>query len=129
MTALGLARDSDLIAAGVDYAGVHDWRPLLPRDSLLLAPKGTRELAYASSAISSVSTWKSPVLVVQADDDRNVPFAQSVELVEALRNHNVDVEQIVLPDEIHDLLRERSWLTLFHSADDFFGRKLIGAAN
>ncbi len=127
MTALGLARDSDLLAAGVDYAGVHDWRPLLPPASLLTAPKGTQELAYSSSAISSIATWKSPVLVVHADDDRNVPFAQSVELIEALRKQNVDVEQIVLPDEIHVLLRGRSWLTLFHATDDFFGRKLGGA--
>jgi dipeptidyl aminopeptidase/acylaminoacyl peptidase len=127
MTALGLARDSDLLAAGVDYAGVHDWRPLLPPAELALSPKGTEELAYTSSAISSMETWKSPVLVVQADDDRNVPFAQSVELVEAVRKHHIAFEQIVLPDEIHDLLREHSWLTLFHSADDFFGRKLMDA--
>jgi dipeptidyl aminopeptidase/acylaminoacyl peptidase len=127
MTALGLARDSDLLAAGVDYAGVHDWRPLLPKAALETAPKGAEELAYKSSAISSLDTWKSPVLVVQADDDRNVPFAQTVELVEGLRKHSVEVEQVVIPDEIHDLLRERSWLTLFHAADDFFGRKLTGA--
>ena len=128
MTALGLARDSDLLAAGVDYAGVHDWRPLLPKAALAMAPKGAEDLAYRSSAISSLDTWKSPVLVVQADDDRNVPFAQTVELVDALRKHNVDVEQVVLPDEIHDLLREKSWLTFFHATDDFFGRKLMGAA-
>ncbi len=129
MTALGLARDSDLLAAGVDYAGVHDWRPLLPPGSLVTAPSGVEALAYKSSAISSMATWKSPVLVVQADDDRNVPFAQSVELVEALRGQHVDVEQVVLPDEIHDLLRGRSWLTLFHATDDFFGRKLRSEAN
>ena len=127
MTALGLARDSDLLAAGVDYAGVHDWRPMLPKDALVTAPKGTEELAYKSSAISGIETWKSPVLVVHADDDRNVPFAQTVELVQALREHNVEVEQVVLPDEIHDLLRHRSWLTFFHAADNFFGRKLLDA--
>ena len=125
MTALGLARDSDLLAAGVDYAGVHDWRPLLPAAALATAPKGTAELAYSSSAVSSMASWKSPVLLVHADDDRNVPFAQTVELVEALRKNHVEFEQLVLPDEIHDLLRERSWLTLFHATDDFFGRKLV----
>ena len=116
-----------MLAAGVDYAGVHDWRPLLPKDALAIAPKGAEELAYRSSAISSIETWKSPVLLVHADDDRNVPFAQTVELVEALRKHNVEVEQVVLPDEIHDLLRQRSWLTFFHATDDFFGRKLMGS--
>src|ERR1700739_4090609 len=31
LTALGLARNSDLFAAGVDFHGVHDWSVLLSR--------------------------------------------------------------------------------------------------
>src|SRR5499427_9657490 len=30
LTALGLARNSDLFAAGVDFHGVHDWSVFLP---------------------------------------------------------------------------------------------------
>ena len=125
MTALGLARASDLLAAGVDYAGVHDWRALLPNLSQPGAPAGAAQLAFDSSAMATVDKWRSPVLVAQADDDRNVPFAQSVELVPALRKQGVDVEELVIPNEIHDLLRERSWLTLFHTTDDFFARRLM----
>jgi dipeptidyl aminopeptidase/acylaminoacyl peptidase len=33
LTAMGLARNSDLFAAGVDFHGVHDWSMFLPRDS------------------------------------------------------------------------------------------------
>lgn len=122
MTALGLSRASDLLAAGVDYAGVHDWRSMLR--GLNITPEAA-QLAYDSSAMATIGKWRSPVLVVHADDDRNVPFAQSVELVEGLRKHNVEVEQVILPDEIHDLLRFQSWLTFFGAADDFFGRKLM----
>jgi dipeptidyl aminopeptidase/acylaminoacyl peptidase len=125
MTALGLSRASGLLAAGVDYAGVHDWRALLPQLSAPNAPKGAAQLAYDSSAMATIDQWRSPVLVVHADDDRNVPFSQTVELVEALRKHDVEVEQLVLPDEIHDLLRERSWLALFGATDEFFGRHLM----
>ncbi len=124
MTALGLSRASDLLAAGVDYAGVHDWRAMLPDLSQPGAPPGAAQLAYDSSAMATIGKWRSPVLVVQADDDRNVPFSQSVELVTALRKHGVDVEQLVIPNEIHDLLRERSWLAFFGAADDFFARHL-----
>jgi dipeptidyl aminopeptidase/acylaminoacyl peptidase len=47
-----------------------------------------------------------------------------VDLVRALRKHGVPFEQIVIPDEIHDLLLYRSWLMLFHATDEFFDRKL-----
>jgi dipeptidyl aminopeptidase/acylaminoacyl peptidase len=123
MTALGLSRMSDQLAAGVDYAGVYDWSTL----GLYTLPGSGQEaakLAYASSPVATMDKWTSPVLVVQADDDRNVPFSQSVELVEGLRKHHVEFEQIVLPDEIHDLLRQSSWIRFFHATDDFFLRHL-----
>ena len=129
MTALGLSRASNLLAAGVDYAGVHDWRAMLPDLAQPSAPAGAAQLAFDSSAMATIDKWRSPVLVVHADDDRNVPFFQSVELVTALRKHGVDVEQLVIPDEIHDLLRERSWLTLFGATDDFFARHLAPPAS
>jgi dipeptidyl aminopeptidase/acylaminoacyl peptidase len=127
MTALGLARASGLLAAGVDYAGVHDWRVLEPQLTAPNEPKGAPQLAYDSSAIATMDKWKSPVLVIHADDDRDVPFSQTVELVEALRAHGVEFEQLVLPNEIHVLLRERSWLTFFAAADDFLARHLMPA--
>jgi dipeptidyl aminopeptidase/acylaminoacyl peptidase len=124
MTALGLSRHSDLLAAGVDYAGVHDWKGLLPYLTAAGAPAGPAQTAWDSSALASIDKWRSPVLVVQADDDRNVPFNETVILVQGLRKHNVEFEQIVIPDEIHDLLRHQSWITLFSATDDFFQRKL-----
>ncbi len=127
MTALGLARASDLLAAGVDYAGVHDWRTLLPDLGKLDAPAGAAQRAFDSSAMATVDKWRSPVLIAHADDDRNVPFSQSVELIAALRERGVEAQELVIPDEVHDLLRARSWLTLFEATDGFFARRLIAA--
>jgi dipeptidyl aminopeptidase/acylaminoacyl peptidase len=125
MTALGLARHSDLLAAGVDYAGVHDWAKFVAQipgvDAAVL------KRAYDASAMATIDKWRSPVLVVHADDDRNVPFAQSVELVEGLRKNHVEFEQIVIPNEIHDLLRHQSWVDFFAATDDFLNRKLMNA--
>lgn len=42
------------------------------------------------------------------NDDRNVPFAQTVLLVPLLREHYVPYESLVMPDETHDLLLCRS---------------------
>ncbi len=74
--------------------------------------------------MAAVRTWKSPVLLIHGDDDRNVDFGQTVKLVGALRQQGVYFEQLIIPDEIHGFLRHRSWLKAYHAAADFFGRKL-----
>lgn len=115
LTAQGLARNSDVFAAGVDMAGVHLWGdPLDPEN-----------VAYRSSSVSEVEKWKSPVLLIHGDDDRNVAFSQTVGLVQALRAHNVPFELIVFPDEVHDLLLHSRWLIAFRATDDFFERTLM----
>jgi dipeptidyl aminopeptidase/acylaminoacyl peptidase len=124
LTAMGLARDSDMFAAGVDLHGVHDWSARVGRGP---AGGGTPELiklARESSPISSVDKWKSPVLLIHGDDDRNVGFSQTVDLVRKLREHRVEFEQLIFPDDVHDFLRHENWLRAYHAASDFFDRKL-----
>jgi dipeptidyl aminopeptidase/acylaminoacyl peptidase len=125
MTALALARGSDIFAAGVDYAGVHDWSGLLKVYAPFGAPAVSDSVALASSPVSSMKQWRSPVLVIQADDDHNVPFGQTVLLVKALREQQVPHELVVIPNEIHDLLLHRSWLRYFDAQSEFLGRHLL----
>jgi dipeptidyl aminopeptidase/acylaminoacyl peptidase len=132
LTALGLARSSQLFAAGVDFHGVHDWTTRgggrggtgTPTPTAEAAREESTRIAYDSSPISSVRTWKSPVLLIHGDDDRNVNFDETVELVGALRRQGVYFEQLIIPDEIHGFLRHASWLRAYHAAADFFHRKL-----
>jgi len=127
LTAMGLSRASDLFAAGVDMHGVHDWnegiRTFIPDYNHLDDPDFART-AFESSPLSSVDTWKSPVLLVHGDDDRNVSFIQSINLVAALRKRHVDVEQLVFPDEVHDFLRHDNWIRAYKVSADFLQRKL-----
>src|SRR5215467_4060478 len=122
LTALGLARNSDLFAAGVDVHGVHDW-PTDNWDGKNIPPELTK-LAHESSPVAAVDTWKSPVLFIHGDDDRNVYFAQTVDLVARLRARGVLIEQLIFPDEIHDFLLHRSWLKAYGAAVAFFDRAL-----
>ena len=127
LTALALARASNLFAAGVDMHGVHDWNGVLSNFSPNYDPREhaeTARLAFESSPISSVSTWRSPVLLIHGDDDRNVPFAQTEMLVEALRRQKVDFEELIFPDEIHDFLLRRDWVRAYNASAEFLGRKL-----
>jgi dipeptidyl aminopeptidase/acylaminoacyl peptidase len=128
LTALALARNSDIFAAGVDFHGVHDWSVLL-RDDIRGAEsapdyKEAQKLAFDSSPVASAAAWKSPVLFMHGDDDRNVPFSQTTDLIQRLRQQNVDLEQIIFPDEIHDFLLWRTWVKGYKATAEFFDRKL-----
>lgn len=131
LTAMGLARNSDIFKAGVDFHGVHDWSVFLTErpyfGNLALKPPDADaaiKLAWESSPDAYVDTWKSPVLLIQGDDDRNVPFSQTVDLAQRLRKQNVHFEQLVLPDEIHGFLMWKSWVRAYGATAEFFDREL-----
>ncbi len=125
LTALGLARASNLFAAGVDIHGVHNWNNGIRNFIPEYAPKPEEErLAFESSPMAWLDGWRSPVLVIHGDDDRNVAFSETVELVEALRERKVEVEQLILPDEVHSFLRYASWVKVYQATAEYFDRKL-----
>jgi dipeptidyl aminopeptidase/acylaminoacyl peptidase len=131
LTAMALARDSDLFAAGVDLHGVHDWTTDLGRRLSGLEGRYEKadykeavDVAWRSSPVSSVSTWRSPVLLIHGDDDRNVRFSQTVDLARRLDTQGVRYEELVLPDETHGFLRHSSWLTVNKATVSFFDRVL-----
>jgi dipeptidyl aminopeptidase/acylaminoacyl peptidase len=125
LTAMGLAHDSDMFAAGVDLHGVHDWSVFkedIPGD----APDhdDAVKLAFKSSPNAAIATWRSPVLLIQGDDDRNVPFSQTVDLLQRLRTQKVHVEELIFPDEIHGFLMWKSWIRAYGATEEFFGREM-----
>ncbi|HEY0778870.1 MAG TPA: prolyl oligopeptidase family serine peptidase [Gemmatirosa sp.] len=133
LTAMALARNSNLFAAGVDIHGVHDWtaeRVLgtgpLARDRYEQAPDAGRALAVAwrSSPVASMATWRSPVLLIHGDDDRNVRFAQTVDLSRRLAAARVPFDELVLPDETHHLLRHANQVAVDSATAAFFDRTI-----
>src|SRR6266446_7573302 len=125
LTAMGLAHDSDLFAAGVDFHGVHDWsvfKEEIPAD----APDhdDAVKLAFQSSPNAAIATWRSPVLLIQGDDDRNVDFSQTVDLLQRLRMQKVHVEELIFPDEIHGFLMWKTWIRAYGATEEFFAREL-----
>jgi dipeptidyl aminopeptidase/acylaminoacyl peptidase len=128
LTALALARNSDLFAAGVDFHGVHDWNlednasdwkqgSFAERDAI--AAK-----ARASSPIAAISQWRSPVLLIHGDNDPDVAYAQTPLLADALRARRVPVEELIFPDELHGFLLHRDWIAAYTAAAAFFERTL-----
>lgn len=126
LTAMGLAKASDLFAAGVDIHGVHDWNVEI-QNWVEYDPARNAEAArqaHESSPIAYVDDWRSPVLLIHGDDDRNVQFSQTVQLAAALRTRHVPIEQLIFPDDIHDFLLHAHWMQAYSAAADFLERKL-----
>jgi dipeptidyl aminopeptidase/acylaminoacyl peptidase len=129
LTAMGLSHNSDMFAAGVDLHGVHDWNSEIPNfvpayDSLHYATESA--IAFRASPLAAISGWRSPVLLIQGDDDRNVPFTETITLAYELRKRGVTVEELVFPDEVHDFLLWRNWVGAYRAAEDFFRRRMGG---
>jgi len=127
LTAMALARASNLFAAGVDMHGVHDWSIRGDRSLTALNADELREVertALASSPLADVKNWRSPVLLIHGDDDRNVSFNQTERLVEALRAQGVEFEEMIFPGEVHEFLLEESWIKAYRAAGEFLTRKL-----
>jgi dipeptidyl aminopeptidase/acylaminoacyl peptidase len=125
LTALALARNSDIFAAGADQAGVHDWPAWI--DSFTGRHTGTpeqRALGLASSPMGDLSKWTSPVYLDQGDDDRNVPFAQTVTLAGLLQARGVDVTVHAVPDELHEYTVYAHELDRFQRTADFLASHL-----
>src|SRR5262249_3234351 len=118
LTSQALARNSDIFKVGVDLAGVHLWGSSLDPDNV----------SYQASTISAIDTWKSPVLLVHGDDDRNVQFSQTTGLVQLLRAHDVYHELIVFTDDTHEPLLHTRYLYALNRLEAFIGRFLKGAA-
>ncbi len=131
LVALALGKNSDLFAAGVDIHGVHDrtidrTRNMITPDKFERAPDAELALktAWESSPTAYVKSWKSPVLVIHGDDDRNVRFSQSTDLVQRLRKQNVPMETLIIPDDTHHFMMHRNQMKVNKATADYLEKKL-----
>lgn len=119
LTAMSLARNSDIFKVGVDMAGVHDWSQMGwgPLNS------AGKKLARQSSPVADVKNWTSPVLFIHGDDDRNVPFQQTTDIVQKLRaKGDVHIELMIAPDEPHEFMLYKNRMEAYNRTFEFINR-------
>jgi len=125
LTAHGLSQRSELFLTGVDIHGVHNWNDEIPTFApwydAVKYPEAAA-LAFRSSPEYFIDGWKAPVLFIHGDDDRNVPFNETVYFMEKLRRRNITIEQLILPDEVHSFLMHNNWLTAYQATFDFIDK-------
>ena len=124
LTAMGLAKNSDVFKVGVDIHGVHNRQRKQNPDYYAPDFELATTLNWESSPSKWVDTWQSPVLLIHGDDDQNVAFSQSIDLYKRLKGKNVDVEVLVLPDENHHWQLFENLVKVKESSVEFLNRKL-----
>lgn len=119
LTALALGKNSDIFKAGVDVHGVHT--RVLKQNPDQFAPdfEEASRIALESSPVHYVPTWKSPVLLIHADDDQNVSFSQSLDLYNRLRERQIPVESVVIPDDNHHWMVFENLVKVKQATADF----------
>jgi dipeptidyl aminopeptidase/acylaminoacyl peptidase len=131
LTAMGLGKDSKLFAAGVDIHGVHDMG--IARNIMSVFNNKTQKApdfdqairtAWYSSPVAYISTWRSPVLIIHADDDRNVRFNQSTDLINRLDKKGVPYETMMVVDDTHHWMKWTNAVAVYSAVADYFNRKL-----
>ncbi|WP_296698878.1 prolyl oligopeptidase family serine peptidase [Algoriphagus sp.] len=128
LTALALARDSDLFKVGVDIHGVHDLDgryDLSPNYEQAPDLDLARETAWKSSPISDLETWNSPVLFIHADDDRNVPVKQTVDLIRRFEELGKPYESIIIPGDTHHWMKWSNMIKVDQATADFLQKHLM----
>jgi len=127
LTALALGKDSELFAAGVDIHGVNNRFSNFTPEGKSLAPDAelAAKIATESSPVAYIKTWKSPTLIIHADDDRNVAFNQSVDLAQRFEERKFDFEFLAIPDDTHHWMKFSNGVKVSHATADFLKRKLI----
>jgi len=127
LTAMALAHDSKIFAAGVDIHGVHDFtvdraKNFLSNEKYERYPDGELAVstAWKSSPVSAIDTWKSPVLIIHGDDDRNVRFNQSVDLINRLEKKGISYETMMIVDDTHHWMNFSNAVSVYNAVADYF---------
>ncbi|WP_029035510.1 S9 family peptidase [Salinimicrobium terrae] len=127
LTALALGKDSDLFKVGVDIHGVHDFenRYDLP-EGYEVAPdyEEAKKIAWESSPLAYLDSWKSPVLLIHGDDDRNVHVSHTTNLVRRLEEKEIPHDFMMIPNETHHWMKFSNMVKVDQAITDFLIRNL-----
>jgi len=127
-TLMALVEAPARFRAGVSLMGVADRRPPFASRNTVFhlgaAPTERPDLYDRVSPITRVDRLTAPLLVVHADQDRNVPIQQSYHLVDELERHRKAHEFVIYRNEAHGLADPANVLDSYRRILGFLGRHL-----
>jgi dipeptidyl aminopeptidase/acylaminoacyl peptidase len=139
MTLSALAFRPEVFKVGVDIFGVSNWLRTLESippywESVRKAiyneigdPVNDIDILVATSPLFHAKEIRKPLMVIQGANDPRVVKAESDEIVEAVRKHNIPVEYIVFQDEGHSFTKKKNQIEANRSILRFLDRYLKGS--
>lgn len=129
----GLTKTPELYACGVDYVGVSNlftfmetippyWAPYLPiLKAVWYDPEvpEEKEIMEEVSPVYHIDKIKKPLFVVQGANDPRVNIDESDQIVQALRDRNMEVPYMVKYDEGHGFGKEENRMDLYRAMMGF----------
>ena len=137
-TLIAVTDQPTLFRAAVDVAGVADYAMYYEDPyhgawtaSRIGTPEEHPEIYKNASPVSHIDRLQRPLLILHGTADVNVPFLQSVRLIdEALKNHKGDLIQFMMyPGEFHYFDREHVLRDAWNRVDQFFRQNLSPESN
>lgn len=138
MTLSALAFRPEAFKVGVDIFGVSNWLRTLESippywESVRKAiydeigdPVNDIDILVATSPLFHAKEIRKPLMVIQGANDPRVVKAESDEIVEAVKKHNVPVEYIVFPDEGHSFTKKKNQIEANRRILEFLDKYLKG---
>lgn len=132
-TLLDLTNAPTTFACGVDVAGVVDYRMYYEDPwhgswtyGRLRAPADNPKAYDVASPLMRIDRLERPLLILHGTADVNVPFIESVRLIDALLEDRKTFDFMMYPGEFHYFTREHVLRDAWHRVDRFFAKHLKG---
>jgi dipeptidyl aminopeptidase/acylaminoacyl peptidase len=135
MTLMAIGKTPDIWAAAVDLFGTIDWYTMQKHEdpelqeydkSLLGDPEKDRKVYEATSPIKYIHNVKAPLLVLQGDNDANVPKEESQQVVDLLKKDGKTVAVHYYPNEGHGFQKRENQIDSLRRIIDWFDKYLKG---
>ncbi len=135
-TLMGLVKEPDLYAAGVDYVGVSNmftfmktippyWAPFLPMMYEMAGdPVKDSVLFREVSPVFHVDKIKAPLFVAQGAKDPRVNIDEADQIVNAMKERGVEVEYMVKENEGHGFRNEENRFDFYRAMETFLSKHL-----
>ncbi len=135
-TLMGLVKEPELYAAGVDYVGVSNmftfmktippyWEPMLQMMYEMVGdPKADSLMLREVSPVFHVNKIKSPLFIAQGANDPRVNRDESIQVVEAMKTSGIEVEYLEKENEGHGFHNEENRFDFYRSMEAFLGKHL-----
>jgi dipeptidyl aminopeptidase/acylaminoacyl peptidase len=132
-TLIAMTDQPTLFRTGIDVAGVVDYEMYYNdpyhgdwTESRIGTPQQNPKVYAKASPISHIDRLARPLLVLHGTADVNVPFIESVWLIDqALKKNKGDLVTFMMyPGEFHYFTREHVLLDAWHRVDDYFAMYL-----